>query len=104
MGIGANMNLAALEDDIKTLATSPSTTIVLRLKVGDMIEEIEGHGSPGLSYRSQVSMVVRTSDYECERTLMVGANKAASDLSRSFINSVSREGVVIECELEYINQ
>ncbi len=104
IGIKADTNLAVLKDDIKALAKSSNTTIILRLKVGEMIEEIEGCGSPGLSYKDRTSMVARTSNYECDRTLMVGANKAASDLSRSFIRLAKHEGAIIECEIEYITQ
>ncbi len=104
IGISSDNNLAMLDDEIRNLARNPDTIIMLRMSVNGIVEEIRGHGSPGLSYENKVSMVARTSDYECDRTLMIRANKAASDLSREFIENLKEDGIAIVCELSYFTQ
>ncbi|MHA2386933.1 MAG: DUF371 domain-containing protein, partial [Candidatus Thorarchaeota archaeon] len=61
-----------------------------------------GRGDPGLTYLDAVSMVARKSSFVCDRTLMVGADKAASDLDRSFVNALRDSSVSIECELLFV--
>jgi hypothetical protein len=104
IGIGAECTLSNLDDEIKSLARSPETRIVLRLVVNGQLQKIEGRGSPGLTYTDEVSMVARTSGYECGRTLMVRANRAASDLDREFIDLLKHPGHMIQCQLAYINE
>ena len=99
-----NQKLCDLSDDIKKIARFERTRIHLKMKVNDESEEVVGYGSPGLTYESSVSMVARTSSYECGRTLMVKADKAASDLNRLFIAELSESDIQIDCELIYINE
>jgi hypothetical protein len=104
IGVRASITLNQLDASIKELATSSNIKILLRMSVDGLTEEIVGTGSPGLTYTDSTSMVARTSNFECGRTLMVNANKAASDLDRKFVDSLKKEGVSIECELVYITQ
>ena len=103
VGVQANLSLRRLGEEFKTLASSIDTQIILRMRVEDFVEEISGTGSPGLTYSDDVSIVARTSSFECERTVMVNADKAASDLNRQFVEKLKNAGVVIECELDFIN-
>ncbi len=102
IAIRASQNLRDFKKEIRDMARRPDTQIILRMLVDGVIEEIRGHGGHGLTYSDSVSMVVRKSQYECGRTLMIGADKAASDLSRDFIGRLRRPGSRLECELEYI--
>jgi hypothetical protein len=104
IGVRASITLNQLDSSIKELATSMNTKVLLKLSVDGLTEEIVGTGSPGLTYTDSTSMVARTSNFECGRTLMVNANKAASDLDRRFVDSLKKESVIIECELVYITQ
>jgi hypothetical protein len=104
IGVKSERTLYSLDDDIRNLAKLPETRILLRLTVGGICQEIEGRGSPGLTYSDMTSMVARTSDYECGRTVMVRANKAASNLDRDFIAHLKHSDCVIKCELVYITQ
>ncbi|MFW9798031.1 MAG: DUF371 domain-containing protein [Candidatus Thorarchaeota archaeon] len=104
VGIRAGITLDQLDSTIKQLAMSPDTQITLRMTVSGLTEEVTGTGSHGLTYTDSTSMVARTSTYECERTLMVNADKAASDLSREFIDRLKTDGVPIECELLFVTQ
>jgi hypothetical protein len=104
MGVCADITLNQLDSNIRKLALSSNTKIVLRMSVDELTEEVTGTGSPGLTYTDPISMVSRTSTFECGRTLMVSADKAASDLNRDFVDRLKASSVVIECELVYITQ
>ena len=104
IGVKMGQKLCDLSNDIKKKALSERTRIHLRMKVNDESEEVVGYGSPGLTYESSVSMVARTSSYECGRTLMIKADKAASDLSRQFIAELSEPDIQIYCELIFVSE
>jgi hypothetical protein len=104
VGVSSDMTLDQLSPKIKKLASLPSTSIVLRMSVNGLTEEVTGTGSLGLTYSDSTSMVARTSAFECGRTLMVNADKAASNLIRDFVDRLKVSGVIIECELVYITQ
>lgn len=104
VGVCSEITLNELSSVIKKLASLSSTKIVLKMSTDEQTEEIIGTGSSGLTYVDTTSMVARTSTFECGRTLMVNANKAASDLDRDFVDRLKVSGVVIKCELIYIKQ
>jgi hypothetical protein len=104
IGIRATQTLASLGSTIKRLATLETTKIILVMDVNGIIEQVTGTGGPGLTYSDSVSMVSRTSSYQCGRTLMIHADKAASDLSEDFINSLKESRAVMNCELHFISQ
>ena len=104
VGVCSDVSLNQVDSKIKGLASLSSTKIVLKMSINGLIEEVTGTGSPRLTYTDSTSMVARTSTFECGRTLMVNADKAASDLSRDFIDRLKVNGAVIECELIYIKQ
>ena len=101
VGVSSDMTLDQLSPKIKKLASLPSTNIVLSMSVDGLTEEVTGTGSLGLTYSDLTRIVARTSTFECGRTLMVNADKAASNLNRDFVNRLKMNGVVIECELVY---
>jgi len=101
IGVNAEMTLNDLDSDIKNLARLETTKIILRMAVGGIVEEVTGTGGSGLTYSDPTSMVARTSSYQCDRTLMINADKAASDLRRDFIEKVKESNPVIDCELVF---
>ncbi len=102
VGVCADIALSDLGSEIKRLASKSSTKITLKMSVEGYSEEVSGTGSPGLQYLDSTSMVARKSSYECGRTVMVNADKAASDLSREFVKRLRRPDAVIDCELVFI--
>ena len=104
IGICGSLTLKELNSEIKALAKSSDTMIVLTLVVEKQVERIQGWGSEGLSYSDGTSMVSRTSSFECGRTLMVRADKAAKDLRRDFVDMLKRDDVKISCKLEFFNE
>jgi hypothetical protein len=104
IGIRADKSLSDIPPEIKALATLTETKIILKLKAGNLIEEITGKGNPGLTYLDTVSMVARRSSFVCDRTLMVGADKAASDLDRSFVDVLRNHNAILEGELLFVTE
>ncbi len=104
VGIRSTLTLSELSPEIKELVRFNKTKITLIMKVDDVVESVSGKGGPGLTYSDTTSMVARTSSYQCGRTLMINSDKAASDLSREFVNKLKNRHVTIDCELRFITQ
>ena len=57
---------------------------------GDCIVGVEAdRAPPDLTFASDRSLVVRTSDYVDDRTVAVGADAAAADLDRSLVRALA---------------
>jgi hypothetical protein len=104
IGVRTTQTLRDLDDEIKTLAKSTRTQIQLTMSVDNLVEKVTGRGSPELTYSDSISMVARTSSYECGRTVMVGADRVASDLDRRFVQKLSDPDIVIKCRLSYVKR
>ncbi len=102
VGVEANQKLSDLAPKIRELVTLETTKIILVMEVEGIIEQVTGTGGQNLTYSDSVSMVARTSSYQCERTLMINADKAASDLSREFVRLLKKNEVEMNCELHFI--
>jgi len=101
IGVRTTQTLRDLDDEIKTLAKSTRIQIQLTMSVDGLVERVIGRGSPGLTYSDPISMVARTSSFECGRTVMVGADRVASDLDRRFVQKLRNPDIVIKCQLSY---
>jgi hypothetical protein len=104
IGIKSSMNLKSFDDEIKHFAQRADTVIILSLNVNGICEKISGYGDPGLTYEDSISMVTRKSDYTCDRTLMVRADKAASNLNHEFVEALKNDQATIECEIVFLSE
>ena len=100
MAVNAEKGLLDLPDDIKEAARSRETAISLKLEAGGEEFTVKGRGHPGLTYTDPSDIVVRKSGYVCGRTLMVGADKAACDISDDFIQ-VLQYGVDVTVTISF---
>ncbi|MHA1685117.1 MAG: DUF371 domain-containing protein [Candidatus Heimdallarchaeaceae archaeon] len=104
--IGINATLAPKDfpQDIKKLISQPNSKIKVSLITPEIVEVIEGYGHPNLTLTDSTSFVIRRSSYVCGRTLMINANKAAKDISRTLVNylksSDAKMKILIEVSLE----
>jgi len=74
-----------LKPEFREAVRADGSRVELVLEVGEFREVISGFGSSRLSLSHPTDFVVRKSRYTCPRTLMIRADKAACDLSRSLI-------------------
>ena len=102
VGVQATQKLSDLIPEIRELATLETTKIILVMEVAGIIQRVTGTGGQNLTYSDSVSMVARTSSYQCGRTLMVNADKAASGISREFIRLLEKNEAEVNCELHFI--
>lgn len=87
IGVGASHACATLPTKMRSLARSAAAQIGLELSVATVATvTVTGRGDPDLRWSDRTSMVVRTSTYVDDRTLMVGADHAAADLPRELID------------------
>ncbi len=104
VGVQATQKLSELSSEIRELVTLETTKIILMMEVAGIREQVTGTGGNNLTYTDSVSMVARTSSFQCGRTLMINADKAASDLSREFVRLLVKDGIEMNCELHFIPQ
>ena len=74
-----------LSTDFSKLVKNNETHVTLRIEAEEMDEIICGRGSSRLTLDHPNDLVVRKSNYVCHRTIMILADKSASDLDREFV-------------------
>lgn len=85
VGVNADADLLKIPSTIRKTIQTGGNLIKVRLETENNSDEIIGCGSPDLTLDHPKDMVCRKSEYTCSRTLMVRADKAASDLKRELI-------------------
>ncbi|MGP3668186.1 MAG: DUF371 domain-containing protein [Candidatus Bathyarchaeota archaeon] len=88
VAVGASKSTMDLSEKFKNLARKPDTKITLKIRVGEVVEVVEGFGNSNLTLNHPTDIVARISTYTCPRTVMVKANKAAVNLSRQLISKL----------------
>ena len=66
-----------------------AATISVTIEVLGVEETIVGRGDPRLTFDSDRSAVGRTSDYVDDRTVVVGAERAASEVDRALVSALA---------------
>ncbi len=51
----------------------------------DLKDELMAYGDPRLTFKHNADVVIRRSDFVCDRTLAVRSNKSARDISREIV-------------------
>lgn len=100
MAVASTKAAADLPGEFKELARIEGCRIRLILRVGGVMDEVSGYGSPLLTFLSDRSMVFRRSNYVCPRTVMVRADKAALHLSRNLVEKLQDPSTVVKLRLE----
>lgn len=82
IAVGADKAAIDLNARFRQAVQDERAQITITIKGGNEVETVKAWGSPRLSFTHPTDLVVRKSDYTCDRTLAVRADKAAKDLSR----------------------
>jgi hypothetical protein len=89
LGIEADLVPADVEAEVVSACQDRGATIELVLEAGGHRDVITGRGDSNLSFEGDRSLVCRTSDYVDDRTVMVGADKAAADVDRDLVEALA---------------
>ncbi len=98
IGIRADKALSDLNYKLKSALKRKDVIVKLKLKVDDIEDEVTAYGDPRLILSSEKDAVVRKSDYICERTLAIKADKAAIDINRKLVEKL-KEGKKLILEI-----
>ena len=104
VAVRANKGLRDLSKEFKEKARSSESVIKCVIRCGELTEVIIGRGHEKLTFEHENDIVIRKSDFICPRTLMIKADKAAKDLSRSLINLLKDKNQEVIIEISVIKQ
>lgn len=99
VAVSATKGAADLSREFMVLAKNNNARITLVIRVGDKTETITGQGDSRLKLSHPTDLVARKSNYVCSRTLMIHADKAASNLSREFVKALRDPSSTITVEV-----
>ena len=98
IGVRAERSSAELDPKLKKLIVSGAPLTII-LRVGGLSERVRAWGHPSITLDHTTDIVVRKSRFVCGRTLAVGADKAASELSRQFVKALRSPTADLEMEI-----
>jgi hypothetical protein len=87
IAVSADKAMADLNSKFKNLLKE-NAKITITIEAGDVVEVVNALGSAELILTHPTDMVVRKSNYICNRTLAIQADKVACDLSRKFVEKL----------------
>ena len=88
IAVSADRAMADLSSEFKENLRKENAKITILIKAGDTVEVVNALGSSRLILTHPTDMVVRKSNYICNRTLAIQADKAACDLSRKLVEKL----------------
>jgi hypothetical protein len=99
VAICASKGAADLSPAFRRLVRNDDARVMVTVKVADRSEVFTGRGDRRLTLSHPTDIVARKSNYVCTRTLMVGADKSASDLSRKFVAALRDQSSIVTIEI-----
>jgi len=84
----ADKSVADLSSQLKEQLRKPNAKVTVTIEAGSFREEIKAFGSPKLCLCHPTDIVIRKSDYICNRTLAICADKSSNDLPRGLIEKL----------------
>ena len=88
IAVSANKTMTDFSSEFKENLHEEKAKIIILIEAGDAAEVVNAFGSPRLILAHPTDMVVRKSNYICNRTLAIQADKAACDLSRKLVEKL----------------
>lgn len=82
IAVSANKAINDLHSEFKENLRNKNAKITMTIETEDIVEVVNALGSSRLILTHPTDIVVRKSNYICNRTLAIQADKAACDLSR----------------------
>ena len=103
VGIKADRSLPELSDEFKEIMQREDAKLEIVLRSGELAERISAHGHPNLTFTHPTDIVVRKSNFVCDRTLAIRADKSAFDLNRKFVEKLKDDDCRVVVELRIVH-
>jgi len=101
IAVGADKGAASLSGSFKNAASMDDAFITVAISSGGFKDTVTGWGSKDMTFTVEDSMVFRTSNYVCGRTVMIYADKPAARLDRDLIKALMEKNeAIIEMTVE----
>lgn len=102
IAVSANKGMNELSSEFKRKLQNADTRLTIRIAAGNNEEIVNASGNPQLDLTHPTELVIRKSNYVCNRTLATLADKAACDLSKELVERLKNpvQKVVITLALE----
>ena len=88
VAVAADKALADLSAEFKENLQKQQAKLTILIEAGGLSEQVNAQGSPQLILTHPTDMVIRKSDFVCDRTLAINADKAAEGLSRDLVEKL----------------
>lgn len=100
LAVNSTCSLRELPENLKEKMKIDGQIITVILTVDYTEEKIIGYGSSKLSFTDEDALIIRKSSFVCSRTLMINSNKAASDIPRDIISSLTNPSSVLNVTIQ----
>ncbi|MFL6327174.1 MAG: DUF371 domain-containing protein [Nitrososphaeraceae archaeon] len=88
IGVGANKSCYDMNEKLQRLLKDDSSPLTIDIMVGNKSFKINGFGNKRLLLLSKHDIVIRKTNFICERTMAIRCDKASYDIPRELIFSL----------------
>jgi len=88
IAVGADRGLQEFPEEFKDLLKNDDAILEITIECDGISETVMAKGHRDLTLTHPTDMVVRKSDFICDRTLAIGADKASIDLDRGLVEKL----------------
>jgi hypothetical protein len=88
VAVSAEKSVIDLSQQFKDALRKPNAKLTIAIEADGLREQIIAFGSPKLILTHPTDMVIRKSNYICNRTLAIHSDKAANDLPRELVQKL----------------
>ncbi|MEM2918077.1 MAG: DUF371 domain-containing protein [Candidatus Altiarchaeota archaeon] len=99
IAVSANKCFQDLSEKFKEMLRNDNSILEIKISCQEVEEKIIAHGNSKLILTHSKEMVIRKSNFICERTLAIKADKAAKDLSTALIEKLKNPKATVVIEL-----
>lgn len=103
IAVGADKCAADLSSKFRKIARKEGARMTIVIEADQEAESVTAWGNPLLLFTHPTDLVVRKSDFVCNRTLAIHADKAAKDLSGKLIEKLRNPNQKVKITLTVEN-
>jgi hypothetical protein len=95
IAVNANKAATELSQEFKNTLRNENAKLTITIEADSEKEIVKASGSPQLILTHLTDLVVRKSDYVCNRTLAIHADKAAQDFPKTLVKKLQNPKQVV---------